>query len=62
MLPALITVAVFLVLTVALPILSFRRASAAREGVERLERRARRPGRSGAAEPVDEADAVSGAR
>ena len=39
MLPALITVTVFLVLTVALPILSFRRASAAREGMERLERR-----------------------
>ena len=39
MLPALFTVAVFLVLTVALPVLSFRRASAARNGVERLERR-----------------------
>ena len=39
MLPALITVAVFLVLTVVLPVLSFRRASAARDGVERLERR-----------------------
>lgn len=39
MIAALITVAVFLVLTVVLPVLSFRRASAARDGVERLERR-----------------------
>ena len=35
----LITVAVFLVLTVGLPVLSVRRASAARDAVERLERR-----------------------
>jgi hypothetical protein len=39
MITALITVTVFLVLTVALPVLSFRRASAARNGVERLEQR-----------------------
>ena len=39
MIAALITVALFLVLTVGLPILSFRRASAARASVERLERR-----------------------
>ena len=39
MIGALITLAVFLVLTIALPVLSFRRASAAREGLERLERR-----------------------
>ena len=39
MIAALITVAVFLVLTVVLPVLSFRRAMAARDGVERLERR-----------------------
>ena len=39
MIVALIAVAVFLVLTVGLPVLSFRRASAARDGVERLERR-----------------------
>ena len=39
MIAALITVTVFLVLTVVLPLLSFRRASAARDGVERLERR-----------------------
>jgi len=36
---ALITLAVFLVLTIALPVLAFRRASAAREDLERLERR-----------------------
>ncbi len=39
MIPALITVAVILVLTVVLPVLSFRRASAAQDRVERLERR-----------------------
>ncbi len=39
MIAALITLAVLLVLTVVLPILSFRRASAARAGVGRLERR-----------------------
>ena len=39
MIPTLLTVAVILVLTIGLPILSFRRASAARAGVERLERR-----------------------
>ena len=39
MIAALIMVAVFLVLTVVLPVLSFRRASAARDRVERLERR-----------------------
>ena len=39
MLPALITVAVFLILTVVLPVLSFGRASAALNGVKRLERR-----------------------
>ena len=39
MIAALITVAVILVLTVGLPILAFRRASAARAGVERLKRR-----------------------
>ena len=39
MIAALIGVAVFLVLTVGLPVLSFRRASAAWYGVERLERR-----------------------
>ena len=39
MLPALITVAFFLVLTVVLPVLAFRLASAARDRVERLERR-----------------------
>ena len=53
MVAALLTVAVILVLTVGLPILSFRRASAARADVERLERRiailedAGREGRSG---------------
>ena len=39
MLPALVAIAVFLVLTVGLPVLSFRRASAARHDVEQLERR-----------------------
>ena len=39
MIAALVTVAAFLVFTIALPVLSFRRASAAREGLERLERR-----------------------
>ena len=39
MVAALISIALFLVLTVGLPILSFLRASAARAGVERLERR-----------------------
>ena len=39
MILALITVAVFLVVTVALPVLSFRRASAARNEVVRLEQR-----------------------
>ena len=39
MLPALITVAVFLILTIVLPVLSFGRASAALDGVKRLERR-----------------------
>ena len=39
MIAALVTVAVILVLTVVLPVLSFRRASAARDGLARLERR-----------------------
>ena len=39
MLPVLITVAVFLILTVVLPVLSFGRASAELDGVKRLERR-----------------------
>ena len=39
MITTLITLAVLLVLTVVLPVLSFRRASAARDGVARLERR-----------------------
>ena len=39
MVAALITVALILVLTVVLPVLSFRRASASRDGVARLERR-----------------------
>ena len=38
MIPALITVAVILVLTVVLPVLSFGRASAAQDSVKRLER------------------------